>query len=164
MMKAVSLDQTGAVVVTEAAMKVESILKAKGPALETTTPDADLQLVLHKLATLGMGSLVVSRDGQKLDGVISERDIVRGLNRHGTLFFDLRVKDIMFTNGPTCRPDDSLEHVMALMTRSRHRHLPVLDGDGCLCGIVSIGDVVKHRLGEMEMERDVLRDAYTARR
>lgn len=144
-------------------MKVESILKAKGPAVETTAPDADLQLVLHKLATLGMGSLVVSRDGRKLEGVISERDIVRALNRHGPRFFDLRVKDVMSSNGPTCSPDDTLGHVMALMTRTRHRHVPVIDGGG-LCGIVSIGDVVKHRLGEMEMERDVLRDAYTARR
>lgn len=145
-------------------MKVKSILKAKGSAVETTAPDADLQLVLHKLATLGMGSLVVSRDGRKLDGVISERDIVRGLNRHGARFFDMRVKDIMSTNGPTCSPDDTLEHVMALMTRTRHRHVPVIDDDRGLSGIVSIGDVVKHRLGEMEMERDVLRDAYTARR
>lgn len=69
----------------------------------------------------------------------------------------------MSRNCPTCSPADTLQQVMAVMTRTRHRHLPVVDADGVLCGIVSIGDVVKHRLGEIELERDVLRDAYVAR-
>lgn len=144
-------------------MKVESILKVKGDSVETTPPDADLQIVLHKLATLGIGSLAVSPDGKTLAGMISERDVVLGLNRHGKRFLDLKASDVMSRNGPTCHPGDSLREVMALMTRTRHRHLPVVDDEGLLCGIVSIGDVVKNRLGEMEMETNVLRDAYVAR-
>jgi CBS domain-containing protein len=132
--------------------------------VETTAPDADVKLALHRLATLGIGSLVVTSDGLKVEGVISERDIVRGVNRHGPLFFDLQVKDIMLRDGPTCSLSDSLQHVMAVMTRTRQRHLPVLDDQGQLCGLVSIGDVVKNRLGELELEREVLRDAYVTRR
>lgn len=145
-------------------MKVERILEAKGSGVETTAPEAELQLVVHKLATRGLGCLVVSRDGGRVEGVVSEREIVRGLNRHGPHLLTMQVKDVMSRAAPTCRRDDTLQHVMAVMTRTRHRHLPVLDDDGHLCGIVSIGDVVKHRLEEMELERDVLRDAYVARR
>lgn len=145
-------------------MKVESILKAKGHEVQTTGPDTDIQIVLHKLAALGIGSLVVSPDGRRLEGMISERDVVLGLNRHGKRFLDLKVGDVMSRNGPTCSPDDTLRDVMAVMTRTRHRHLPVIDGDGLLCGMVSVGDVVKYRLDEMEMETSVLRDAYVARR
>ena len=142
-------------------MKVEGILEAKGRHVETTTPGAELQLVMHKLTTRGIGALVVT-NGTKVEGTISERDIVRGLARHGPRVLDLRVRDVMSRNGPTCSPDDSLQHVMAEMTRTRFRHLPVVDAAGELCGIVSIGDVVKHRLSEMELETRVLRDAYIA--
>ncbi|MFN2505029.1 MAG: CBS domain-containing protein [Acidimicrobiales bacterium] len=145
-------------------MKVEGILKEKGHEVQTTAPEADLRVVLHKLSTLGIGSLVVSADGLAVQGTISERDIVRGLYRHGEQFLELRVQDVMSRNGPTCSPSDTLQHVMAVMTRTRHRHLPVVDDQGQLCGVVSIGDVVKHRLSEMELERDVLRDAYVTRR
>ena len=145
-------------------MEVASILKAKGPHVETIGPDTDLRLVLHKLVTLGIGSLVVSTDGRRIEGMVSERDIVCGLNKHGQQFLDMRAGQVMSRNGPTCSPSDTLQQVMAVMTRSRCRHLPVVDADGALCGLVSIGDVVKHRLGEIELERDVLRDAYVARR
>jgi len=145
-------------------MEVASILNAKGRHVETVGPDSDVRLVLHKLATLGIGSVVVSTDGRRVEGVVSERDVVTGLNRHGARFLDLRARDVMSRNVPTCTPTDTLVAVMAVMTRSRFRHLPVVDADGWLCGIVSIGDVVKHRLNEIELERDVLRDAYVARR
>ena len=145
-------------------MEVASILKAKGAHVESVRPDADVRLVLHKLATLGIGSLVVSGDGNRVEGTISERDVVCGLNRHGASLLDMRAREVMTRNGPTCSPNDTLGQVMAVMTRTRHRHLPVVDADGTLCGIVSIGDVVKHRLGEIELERDVLRDAYVALR
>lgn len=144
-------------------MKVETILKGKGREVETTTPDADVTLVIHKLATLGIGALVVTPDGHTVEGTVSERDIVRGLRRHGAALLDLRARDVMSRQVPTCSPDDLIQRVMADMTRTRHRHVPVLDGDGHLCGIVSIGDLVKHRLDEMEMETNVLRDAYIAR-
>jgi CBS domain-containing protein len=145
-------------------MKVEVILKAKGRGVETTAPDADLRLVVHKLSSLGIGALVVSADGRTVDGTISERDVVRGLNKHGGSVLALRARDVMSRNPPTCSPNDVLQHVMAQMTRTRHRHVPVVDENGELCGIVSIGDVVKHRLDEMELETNVLRDAYIARR
>ncbi|HVL27115.1 MAG TPA: CBS domain-containing protein [Acidimicrobiales bacterium] len=145
-------------------MKVRSILKAKGSAVETISPEADLRLVLHKLSALGIGALVVSPDGKAVEGTISERDIVRGINRHGAGLLDLRVRDVMSRRVPTCTPDDVLPHVMAEMTRTRHRHVPVVDERGHLCGIVSIGDLVKHRLEEMELETSVLRDAYIALR
>jgi CBS domain-containing protein len=144
-------------------MKVESILKAKGRQVETASPDADLRLVVHKLSSLGIGALVVTADGQTVAGTISERDIVRGVNKHGAGLLDLRARDVMSRNAPTCLESDSLPHVMAEMTRTRHRHLPVLDDQGHLCGIVSIGDVVKYRLDEMELQTNVLRDAYIAR-
>ncbi|MDQ3979634.1 MAG: CBS domain-containing protein [Actinomycetota bacterium] len=145
-------------------MKVESILKAKGPEVETTTPDTQVRLVVHRLSALGIGALVVSPDGRTLLGTISERDIVRGLNKHGAALLDLSVSDVMSRRAPTCSPNDLLQDVMADMTRTRHRHVPVLDEAGVLCGIVSIGDLVKHRLEEMELETNVLRDAYIARR
>src|SRR5437764_9172773 len=125
-------------------MKVEGILEAKGRHVEVTSPSAELQLVMHKLATRGIGALVVTT-GSHVEGTVSERDIVRALARHGARVLDLRVRDVMSRNGPTCSPTDSLQHVMAEMTRTRHRHVPVVDSAGDLCGIVSIGDVVKHR-------------------
>ncbi len=145
-------------------MRVENILDTKGRKVETIELDADLRLVVNKLATLGIGSLVVSDDGRKLAGVISDRDVVRGLNKHGEAFLDLRVKDVMTRGAATCAPGDTLQHVMGLMTRTRQRHLPVIDEKGAICGIVSIGDVVKHRLEEMELEVNVLRDRYIASR
>ncbi|HZB97288.1 MAG TPA: CBS domain-containing protein [Candidatus Sulfotelmatobacter sp.] len=145
-------------------MRVDDILKAKGREVETTSPDAGLRLVIHRLSSLGVGALVVSPDGRTFQGTISERDIVRGLNKHGAALLDLQARDVMSANSPTCSPQDLLHDVMAEMTRTRHRHLPVLDDKGAVCGIVSIGDVVKHRLEEMELEANVLRDAYIARR
>ena len=145
-------------------MRVESILKVKGREVHTTTPDADLRFVIHKLTSLGLGALVVSSDGRTVHGTISERDVVRGLNRHGDRVLDLRAADVMSQSAPTCSPNDLLQDVMAEMTRTRHRHVPVLDENGELCGLVSIGDVVKHRLDEMELETNVLRDAYITRR
>ncbi len=144
-------------------MRVEGILKTKGRGVEIAAPDTDLRVVLHKLSALGIGALVVSPDGRAIMGTISERDVVRALNKHGAALLDLQAKDIMSRKVPTCSPDDLLQRVMADMTRSRHRHIPVVDESGFLCGLVSIGDVVKHRLEEMELETNVLRDAYIAR-
>jgi CBS domain-containing protein len=144
-------------------MKVEDILKAKGRAVQTTWPDATVSTAIRRLMTMGIGALVVSREGERVDGVISERDIVRGLNKHGAKLLDMRVGDVMSQQVPICSSHDSIKHVMEQMTRTRHRHLPVVD-DGKLCGLVSIGDVVKHRLEEMELETNVLREHYIARR
>ena len=144
-------------------MKVSQILDSKGHALETIRPEATVALAAHRLAALGIGALVVSTDGEHLEGVLSERDLVRGFARLGARMLDSEVAAVMSRAVPTCTPDTSLKDAMAEMTRSRHRHLPVVD-HGVLRGVLSIGDVVKHRLEEMELEASVLRDAYIAHR
>ncbi len=140
-------------------MKVDTILEDKGRQVETVRPETSLGVAVHKLSSLGFGALVVSRDGEHLDGVISERDVVRGLAKHGAHLLELTVGDVMTKRVPICSPDDTLQHVMGEMTRSRQRHLPVVAA-GKLAGVVSIGDVVKRRLEDMQLETSVLRDAY----
>ena len=144
-------------------MRVEAILRGKGHAVETIRPDAKVQMAVHRMRMQNVGALVVCRDGERVEGVLSERDLVRGLARHGADLLEMSVVAIMSRNVPTCGPEDSLAFVMDQMTRTRQRHLPVLEA-GTLCGIVSIGDVVKHRLEEMELETHVLRDAYLTHR
>lgn len=144
-------------------MVVGSILKVKGHKVETIRPDAQLELAVHLLANKGIGALVVTGDGRRVDGVLSERDIVRGLVKHGDRLLERRVASVMSRTPPTCSPDTTIRDAMAEMTRTRHRHLPVVK-DGALCGLLSIGDVVKSRLEEMELEASVLRDAYIVRR
>ena len=144
-------------------MKVKDILRRKGSVVETIRPDAQVLLAVHRMRMQNVGALVVSRDGERVDGVLSERDIVRGLTNHGAGLVEMSVVAVMSRSVPTCAPGDSLTSVMSQMTRTRNRHVPVVD-DGRLCGIVSVGDVVKHRLEEMELETSVLRDAYLTRR
>ncbi len=143
-------------------MRVEDILRAKGREVETIRPEAKVLIAVHRMRMQNVGALVVSRGG-KVEGVLSERDIVRGLTRHGPDMLEMSVVAVMSRPVPVCSPDDSLNTVMAQMTRTRNRHVPVVDADGLLCGIVSVGDVVKHRLEQMELETNVLRDAYMAR-
>jgi len=144
-------------------MKVENILHAKGWAVETISPQASIVLAIHRIATTGIGALVVSSDGESVDGILSERDIVRSVSRHGALALELRVADCMSRGALVCSPDDLVKDVMAEMTRRRQRHLPVVV-QGKLCGLISVGDVVKNRLDELELETNVLRDAYISRR
>jgi CBS domain-containing protein len=138
-------------------MSVALILKAKGAHVETTRPDASLYTVVWNLKVKGIGAQVVSEDGTTVLGLISERDIVHGLTEHGTKLLTLPVSELMTSPAVTCTPGDSIKAVMARMTRYRVRHLPVVE-DGKLCGIVSLGDVVKHRLDELELEANVLRE------
>ena len=98
-----------------------------------------------------------------MEGVISEREIVRGLARHGPRLLTMTVEELMSEHAPKCSSDDTVEHLMKEMTRSRRRHVPVVD-NGTLTGMVSIGDVVKYRLQELEHELVLVRDAYIARR
>jgi CBS domain-containing protein len=144
-------------------MNVERILEAKGRAVATIPPDAHVAFAAHKLTAMGIGALVVSADGVRVEGVVSERDLVRGLTKHGARLLDLQVADVMWKGGPVCSPADTIKKVMADMTRTRNRHVVVLEG-GRLCGIVSVGDIVKHRLEELELETSVLRDAYRVSR
>ncbi len=138
-------------------MKVQVMLDAKGSEVATTRPDATIAAAIDILKREGIGALVVTDSGGGLAGIISERDIVRGLVDHGGDLLKMPVAELMTRSVKTCGPDHNINDVMAEMTRSRIRHLPVL-ADGRLCGIISIGDVVKNRLEELEAETSVLRD------
>jgi CBS domain-containing protein len=144
-------------------MKVEAILEAKGRRVDTTPPGTTVAAAVHEMTTRGIGALVVSADGERVDGVVSERNVVRALSRRGAGLLNMAVSEIMSRNVPVCTPHDTISHVMAEMTRTRNRHLPVVEG-GKLRGIISIGDVVKNRLEELELETAVLRDSYIAHR
>ena len=139
-------------------MKVESILKGKGHDVQTIGSEVSIVLAIHQLSSKGIGALVVSDDQRRVDGLLGEREVVRGLAKHGAGLLDMRVHDVMARSVPICSSQDTIRHAMAEMTRSRNRHLPVVD-DGALSGLISIGDVVKHRLEELELEALVLRDA-----
>jgi CBS domain-containing protein len=143
-------------------MKIESILQVKGWAVETIAPDAFMDQAVHRLMGAGVGALVVTADGATVDGVLSERDVVRAVSRQGGRVLDTKVSDYMTRGGPTCTPETLIQDAMAEMTRQRQRHLPVLR-DGRLCGLISLGDLVKYRLDELELETNVLRDAYISR-
>ena len=144
-------------------MKVREILDAKGRGVVTVRPEASVSTVVHRLVLERIGALVVSEDGRHIAGVVTESDIVRALAADGAaaVASGRRVAELMTRNVATCTPEDTVKRVMAEMTRRRVRHLPVVEGGG-LAGIVSIGDVVKSRLEEVELEADVLRDAYIA--
>ena len=138
-------------------MDVAAILKSKGKDVATARPDAKIAEIARKFRDERIGALVVSADDTKVLGIISERDIVRGLADHGLDLLDMRVAELMTREVSTCAPTDRTGQLMAKMTDRRIRHLPVIDS-GALCGIVSIGDVVKIRLDEIESEASALRD------
>jgi len=137
-------------------MNVETILRNKGDWVATIHPDATIAEAVDMLHKERIGALVVSEDGQAVDGVVSERDIVTALAKHGEDLLSRAVDEIMTRNVITCDPSDTVGELMAEMTNRRIRHLPVLK-EGRLCGIVSIGDVVKNRLDEVEFEASSLR-------
>jgi CBS domain-containing protein len=137
-------------------MNVETILRNKGMRVATIRADATVTDAVEMLRQHGIGALVVSDDGAAVDGMLSERDIVFALARYGAEFLDFPVADIMTRAVVTCAPDDSVAELMAEMTNRRIRHLPVVRNDR-LCGIVSIGDLVKSRLDEIEYEASSLR-------
>src|SRR5579872_6869307 len=137
-------------------MNVEAILKGKGRLVRMVRPEVDLREAVALLRRDAIGALVVSRDGERVEGIISERDIVLALADHGMALLEQRVETIMSRRITACRPDDDIADLMGLMTERRIRHLPVID-EGRLCGIVSIGDVVKSRLDEVEYEASSMR-------
>jgi CBS domain-containing protein len=137
-------------------MNVETILRNKGHLVATIRPDETVRTAVDQLISRNIGALVVSEDGNKVDGIISERDIVHGLADRGPELLLLKIADIMTSRVVTCDPSDSVDQLMAEMTNRRIRHFPVVRS-GQLCGIVSIGDVVKNRLDEVEYEARSLR-------
>jgi CBS domain-containing protein len=136
-------------------MRIGDVLKAK-PSSEVITigPDAGVRELIAKLAEHNVGALIVSSDGTSLDGIVSERDVVRHLHSDGTVINNT-VRAIMTEVVQTCEQDAAVEELMKTMTERRIRHVPVVE-DGRLVGIISIGDVVKHRIDQLEFERDQL--------
>jgi CBS domain-containing protein len=145
-------------------MRVADILRIKGSTVKTVTPDETALEMAEKLRAAQIGAMIVSEDGTSIDGIISERDLAYGLAEHGRELPRIAVSKLMTKLVLVCSPEDSITDVMKLMTQRRIRHLPVKDG-AQLVGIISIGDVLKHRLGEVQLEANVLRDyAMAARR
>ena len=137
-------------------MNVDSILKNKGRDVVTVAADATINDAVLLLRRKRIGALVIARAGGGAEGILSERDIVRALAEYGARVFDLPVSALMTRNVITCAPEDSVSGLMAEMTARRIRHLPVVENGG-LIGIVSIGDVVKCHIDEVEHEANALR-------
>lgn len=143
-------------------MTIEAVLKAKGRDVVTVQPWTPVAVAVHRLVgPPRIGAVVVTGVAHGFTGLVSERAIVAALRRHGASALKLQAREVMSIHVPTCAPNDSIGAAMAEMTRTRHRHLPVLDR-GELVGIVSIGDLVAARLADMQLETDILRDLYLA--
>ena len=144
-------------------MHVADILKTKGSNVVTSGADETVAATARLLNLKRIGAVVVCDAPGKVIGVISERDIIRGIAVNGQRALDMRVRDLMTSDVTVCKPTDTIAEVMQVMTLGRFRHLPVIE-DGELRGMISIGDVVKNRLDETEMEARVLRDYVLASR
>lgn len=137
-------------------MKVSTIITGKR--VETISASASIHDLVNSLNSHHVGALVVSSDGKKIDGIVSERDVVRAMPGKLDQLVKMHVRDIMTAEVHTCTPDSSISDLMKMMTELRIRHVPVVDADGSLISIVSIGDVVKSHVSELDFERKALRD------
>src|SRR5262245_1581009 len=142
-------------------MSVQEILNVKGHRVVTVEPTALISVAARLLRLEHIGAIVVSRDGSSVDGILSERDIMYGLIDHGADVLDKPVSELMTRQPFTCSPQSGVKEAMRLMTVHRIRHLPVVK-DGRLAGIISIGDVMKNRLDQLELEGNVLHDYIAA--
>jgi CBS domain-containing protein len=138
-------------------MKAEHILRRKGRRTITVSPDATLKEASNTLSEHNIGALIVTDEANRIVGVLSERDIVHQISERGPVALRLSVENAVEGDPATCTPDDSVKDLMEFVTRERVRHLPVLN-DGTLDGIISVGDLLKSRMEEMETEKQVLRD------
>lgn len=141
-------------------MRIADILRSKGAEVATVTETTTVTGLLAELAVHNIGAMVVIGEHTGVIGIVSERDVVRRLHEYGSELLRRPVGEIMTAVAVTCRPDDPVDDLAALMTNNRVRHVPVLDG-GRLVGIVSIGDVVKTRMEELQVERQQLRAYIT---
>jgi len=154
-------------------MTIRNVLRGKGSYVATIPPTATLAQLVDALAEHRIGAMIVSTDGAHIEGIVSERDLVRAFRSEGGLpsFMEshlirldhVTVAEIMTSEVTTCTPQTSLDEVMGVMTSSRIRHVPVLE-EGALVGIVSIGDIVKARISDLEVERSALVDYVTTGR
>jgi len=137
-------------------MKISALISGK--AVYTTTAETSIADLVEKLASLKVGALVVSPDGLRIAGIVSERDIVAALPIHFHELSRLHVRDIMTVNVTTCTPESTVAELMTLMTEKRIRHIPVVNEAGDLISIISIGDIVKSHVSEIDTERVALMD------
>ena len=140
-------------------MNIAQILKTKGRAVATVRPDADLGEVINKLAQKRIGAIVVVSEKGDVAGIISERDIIRCLAEQGETSLEQPVSKAMTTSVISCQETSTIDEIMELMTQGRFRHVPVIE-DGALVGIVSIGDIVKNHIAEVEMEVTAMRGYF----
>jgi CBS domain-containing protein len=138
-------------------MNVKAILAAKGGDIVCIEPSADLAAAVKLLSTHRIGAVLIRGAGGRLSGILSERDIMRAISEYGAAALTLPVGQVMTRNVATCGEDDSIASIMERMTVGKFRHMPVVS-KGELIGLVSIGDVVKQRVGEIEQESEAMRD------
>ena len=139
-------------------MKISDVVRSKGDGVVTVKPDETVSGLLALLDEHRIGAVVVSVDGSSVDGIVSERDIVRHLHAKGTDILSAAVSSIMTSDVTTGSAGDEIADLASTMTELRVRHVPIVDDEGKLSAIVSIGDIVKFRLNELQSERDQLRD------
>jgi len=142
-------------------MNVETILKAKGSNVVTVAPSDTVKHALSVLEAHEIGAVVVSADRARVEGILSERDIVRVLGERGASVLDEPVSEVMTRKVVSCRQRDTVSAIMEMMTDGKFRHLPVLEGDRVV-GLISIGDIVKWRVQEYENEQEALRQYINA--
>lgn len=142
-------------------MNIAQILKAKGRAVSTAPPEATLSEIISKLAQKKIGAIVIVGDNGSVVGIVSERDVIRRLGERGEAALNEAVSESMTSSVVSCHESSTLEEMMELMTQGRFRHVPVIE-EGALVGIVSIGDIVKHHVAEVEMEVTAMRDYFAA--
>lgn len=139
------------------ALTIGQILKTKPHGVSTARPDDSVQEIATRLAQRRIGAIVIVGEGGRVAGIISERDIIRLIAEHGVRALSMRASEGMTRDVVTCSRSSTLDEIMTTMTVGRFRHLPVIE-DGALVGIISIGDVVKHHIAEVEMEAMAMRD------
>ena len=138
-------------------MNVSQLLQTKGTDVFTSGVDATVNEIVETLGEKKIGAVVVTDDGGAVQGIVSERDVVRGLRQYGPEILEGPVSKLMTRNVITCGLDDKIDRLMQQMTEHRIRHLPVI-ADGALAGLISIGDAVKFRVDELENETNMLRE------
>jgi CBS domain-containing protein len=141
-------------------MNVATVIQHKGGNVVTARPDSSIAEICNLLRSARIGAVVISPDRVRVEGIVSERDIVRALAEHGVAALSKTAADLMTHDVITCAPDEDVAGLMTVMTTGRFRHVPVCD-EGALVGIVSIGDVVRVRVDEIEHEAEALRTYVT---
>lgn len=140
-------------------MIIGNILKVKGRTVSTARPDDTVQEIASRLAQRKIGAIVIVGDGGAVVGIISERDLIRVIAQHGSKALLMPVSEVMTRDVVVCTEKTTVDEIMEQMTQGRFRHLPVIE-DGRLVGIVSIGDIVKHHIAEVELEVSAMRGYF----